>query len=560
MNVTKKFLGLVTAREALNKSLNIPALKIFNEEVKIDKAWDFVKKLGITTLQPSDSAAQTGVIGGLSIGVSVEELTNAYGAIPNKGVFNDAYMIERITDADGKVVYEHKLESKRVFSEETAFLMTDMLQTVISGSGASGRKLMSEFDKYGKIPIAGKTGSTQSYGDVWFMGFSPDITLGVWAGYEEQVNSLSEAGKWRARQIWAQIMNEVTDSKPEMFPSKSFERPAGVVKATVSSASGLLPSQLTKSSGMLVTDWFNKKFIPKEIDNALVNMAYITYEGVNYVPNPATPDDMLKEQVVIKRKKPLDVLMDEISQAQSKLPAKSRRSMSIYIPADASKDAPSKTDPRVDDGAAPPPPSIVKLATAENGMLVLSFNDSTAKDVVGYRVYRSVNQGAFEKTGESIPLGEEKKMKFYTAASQSYSFYVTAVDVVGKESAPSQIAKYGEAVKVPDPVVETEPTQPEGGSTNVDQSGASAPAAPTGLEAKKNDLSVRLTWTANTVSEQVTQYHVYYSANSDGKYTKVGTTSESSFEYVAPLITGSFYVTSENSNGESAASSRVTVN
>ncbi|WP_053375602.1 transglycosylase domain-containing protein [Paenibacillus sp. FJAT-27812] len=552
MNVNRKFAGLVTAREALNRSLNLPALKIFNEEVKIENAWAFVKKLGITTLQPGDAYAQTGVIGGLSIGTSVEELTNAYGSIPNKGVFNDAYMISKITDANGKIVYEHKQEPKRVFSEQSAFLMTDMLSTVISDRSGSANKLKSQFKKYGEIPIAGKTGSTQSYGDVWFMGFSPDITLGVWAGYEEQVNSLSENGKARARSIWALIMNKVAETKPEMFVTDKFVRPSGIVKATVSSASGLLPSQLTKEAGMLVTDWFNKKDIPKKTDDALVKMAYITYEGVNYVPNPATPSDMVKEQIVIKRKKPLDVLMDEIKNAQSKLPAKSRRPIEVYLPADAKDNAPSKRDPRVDDGAAPPPPASVKLQSSD-GVLILTFSDSAAKDVVGYRVYRSLNQGAYEKQGESIIAGAEKRMKLNASSSHSYTYYVTAVDVVGKESAPSQLVQYGNA-----PII---PTPPAGGENPGGEQppAAAVPAAPTDLKAAKTDLSVRLTWASNSVSDQVTKYHVYYSPNNDGKYSRIASTTETSFEYVAPLITGSFFVTSENANGESGPSSKQTV-
>ena len=138
MNVTKKFYRPRDRRDALNRSLNIPALKIFNNIVTIPEAWKFARKLGITTIQPEDDYAQTGVIGGLSIGVSVEELTNAYGAIADKGVFNDAYMISKITDANGKIVYQHEAKPLRAFSEQTAFLMTDMMRTVISDPAGSG--------------------------------------------------------------------------------------------------------------------------------------------------------------------------------------------------------------------------------------------------------------------------------------------------------------------------------------------------------------------------------------------------------------------------------------
>lgn len=565
MNVTNKFMGLVTAREALNRSLNLPALKIFNDDVTIDAAWEFVRSLGITTLQPEDSYAQTGVIGGLSVGVSVEELTNAYGTIPNQGVFEDAYMIEKITDADGKVIYEHKSQPKRVFSEQTAFLMTDMLRTVISDPNGSGHSVAKQFNQYGEIPVAGKTGTTQSYGDVWFMGFTPDVTLGVWAGYEEQINSLSNNGRTRARSIWTLIMNRLTEEKPELFVTDAFTQPEGVVKATVSKASGLLPSELTKSAGMLVTDWFNKEYIPKKTDDALVNMRYVTYEGINYVPNPQTPEDMTKEKLVIKRKKPLDVLMDEIKAAQAKLPADKRRPLSVYVPADAKNDAPSKTDPRVDDGALPAPPNDVKLAASPNGDVTITFTDSKSPDIVGYRLYKSVNQGAYVKFGESIHFGDEYKFSFKAAANEAASYYVAAVDVIGQESPQGTLVNYGNPSTLPGlPVI---PGQPGGGSGDGqgNQNGSSegsataTPSAPTGLQAESTVISVLLSWAANPVSDQVTQYHVYYSAANDGNYEKIATTSQTSYEHLAPMAKGSYQVTAENSVGVSLPSEVITV-
>lgn len=136
-NANNRYQGLVTARYALNKSLNLPALKLFNEKVGIEKSWAFTKKLGITTLTDDDYSAQTGVIGGLKYGVSVEELTNAYSAIGNQGAFNDAYMIEKIVNSEGKIIYQHKVNPEQVFSKQTAYLMTDMLRTVITEGTAS---------------------------------------------------------------------------------------------------------------------------------------------------------------------------------------------------------------------------------------------------------------------------------------------------------------------------------------------------------------------------------------------------------------------------------------
>ncbi|MHA6484624.1 transglycosylase domain-containing protein [Paenibacillus sp. strain BS8-2] len=557
MNVNRKFAGLVTARDALNRSLNLPALKIFNEDVTIEKSWEFVRKLGITTLQPEDSYSQTGVIGGLRLGVSVEEMTNAYGAIPNQGVFNDAYMIERITDADGKIVYEHQDAPKQVFSEQTAFLMTDMLKTVISSTTGSGHAITKQFKKYGEIPIAGKTGSTQSYGDVWFMGFSPDVTLGVWAGYEEQINALSNNGRTRARSIWTMIMNEVAEQKPDLFPTEDFPKPDGIVKATVSSASGLLPSALTQQAGMVVTDWFNKEFVPKKQDDTLVNMKIITYNGINYVPNELTPEEFLIEKLLVKRKKPLDALMDEIQLAQEKLPSENRRPMDIYIPADAANDAPSKTDPRVDDGAVPAPPNAVKLTPDGAGNLTITFTDSQSVDVIGYRIYRSLNGGPYEKFGNSIIFGDPYTATFKANALESTSYYIVAVDIVGKESSPSVIVVSGQLPVIPE--IPELPGMPGDGTEGGGQVTEGAPSAPSGVQAESSALSVNLSWSSNPVSDQVTTYHVFYSANNDGDYTLLGSTAQTNYEHVSPFATGTYYIVAENDVGKSQPSTKVKI-
>ncbi|GGG27049.1 transglycosylase domain-containing protein [Paenibacillus abyssi] len=623
-NSNNRYDGLVTARDALNRSLNLPALKLFLEDVTIPKAWEFTRKLGITTLQPEDDYAQTGVIGGLSVGISVEEMTNAYGAIPNHGIFNDAYMIQKITDASGKVIYEHKPDPQRVFSEQTAFLATDMLSTVISAPGGTAHTLTSWFNKYGEIPIAGKTGTTQSYGDVWFMGFTPDVTLGVWAGYKEQVNSLSDEGRSRARKIWAEILNQATDAKPELFETKEFVQPEGIIRATVSSVTGKWPTDLTKQMGKLVTDYFNEKYLPKENDDGLVKRAFISYNGVNYLAQELTPSDFVQERTLFVRKKPIDELMDEIRAAQEQLPASDRRPLSYFLPRDASNDAPAKVDPRVDDGAAPSPPSNVRLSYGSGSTVSITFNRNNEQDVVGYRLYRSINQGPFQKNGNSIVTGQAYSFSTQISSSNQYSFYVTAVDVAGKESAPSLMASMSRTASespgsnsdsVQSPGSSRDNSQPadSGNSGNQPQTGSgnngnqpqtgsgnsgnqppddssndgnqspatpgnggnqppddssnggsseasNPPNAPTGTGAVKTDNGIRVTWAQNPSSDQVTQYNVFYSEDGQSRFTKIGSTSRNSFDYPSTLTSGWFRVTAVNKNGESGPSGAAQLN
>ncbi|WP_410511635.1 transglycosylase domain-containing protein [Paenibacillus sp. BR2-3] len=492
-NANNRYQGLVTARYALNKSLNLPALKLFNEKVGIENSWAFAKKLGITTIQDEDYSAQTGVLGGLRYGVSVEELTNAYSSIGNKGAFNDAYMIEKIVDSQGKIVYQHKVNPEQVYSEQTAYLMTDMLRTVITEGTASTVK--SNYKHFGEIPIVGKTGSTQNYADVWFMGFTPDVTLGMWVGYKEPVNTLAgDTQKRQAQSLWTKVMNAVIDKKPELFVTPKFTRPEGIVKKTVSAYSGKLPSELTDK---FTTDLFNVKYVPKDSDSGITKAKYITFNAVNYIPQEGTPDDFLKEKIVVTREKPIQDLVKELLAAFPGM--KDPEPLAYYMPEDAKSDVPTEVDPRVDDGLAPTAPGNVTVSYS-TGKAVISFSPSGSADVVGYRLYRSLNGGSFQKQ-LVLMAGDATVFPSGTPAGANATFYVAAVDVAGHETASGSIAGGAGATPSPSPAAtDPSPTIPDaettpgtevipGGSIDdpgmiiVDPTGGEATPAPSGSNA-----------------------------------------------------------------------------
>ncbi|MDT3425675.1 penicillin-binding protein [Paenibacillus forsythiae] len=439
-NANNRYQGLVTARHALNNSLNLPALKLFDEKVGIKNSWAFAKKLGITTIQDEDYSAQTGVLGGLKYGVSVEELTNAYSAIGNKGEFNDAYMIEKIIDSKGKMIYQHKVSPERVFSEQTAYLMTDMLRTVITDG--TGSTVKSNYKHFKDIPAVGKTGSTQNYADVWFMGYTPDITLGMWVGYKEQINTLeTKTQRKQAQALWAKVMNAVIERKPELFPTKKFDKPDGIVKETVSAYSGKLPTSLTDK---FTTDIFNAKFVPKDSDDGISHAKYITYGGVNYIPRDGTPDDFLKERIVVSREKPIEELIKELQAAFKSM--REHEPLSYYLPSDAKTEVPTELDPRVDDGSAPAAPGNAEVSY-DSGKAVIRFTPSGSPDVVGYRLYRSVNGGTFQKV-DVLLAGDGTSFSTDTPTSDYAVFYVTAVDVAGNETSSGNV---GGGAPTPEP-------------------------------------------------------------------------------------------------------------
>lgn len=572
VNSSGGYKGLVTARTALNESRNVPALRVFNETLGIEKAWNFTKKLGITTIEEQDYGAKTGVLGGLKYGVTVEELTNAYSSIANGGEFNDAYMIAKIADSKGEIIYKHEHEPKRVFSKQTAYLMTDMLRTVIKDG--TGKSIKSDFKKYGTIPVVGKTGTTQNYADVWFMGYSPDVTLGVWIGYKEPVNTLSDDGKSRARKIWALIMNEVSDSDKELFASTQFEKPDGIVSKTVSGYSGKLPTALTQQAGRMVTDIFNEKYVPTEPDDVLIRAKYVTYEGVNYIPHEATPSDMVREKVVMRRARSIKELTDELQKAFSVM--KEHKSLSFYLPKDAGEDAPSKTDPRQDDGSAPAPPGNVRISGGD-GAATITFNKNAENDVVGYRLYRSMDGKQFQSTGRTALTGDVTSISDPGSSGSPYSYYVTAVDVAGHESGPSAVVTNSgyspplEDIDLPEDGI-SQPGENEGNPEDLsgdelapwgipggeeDDASLPVPSAPSRVRVNNNENGLTISWEANAGADHVTNYNVYLSDSENGSFSKLSSIEGTKFTFKTDSSSGWIRVTAVNASGESSPSRTV---
>lgn len=557
VNHDNKFHGFLTARHALNQSYNIPALKLFLAEyggVGIEAAWDYAKKMGITSLTEQDYSAQTGVIGGLTQGVSVEEVTNAYSSIPNKGVFNDAYMIEKIVDSEGKVIYQHKKNPEIVYSEETAYLINDMLRTVISNGTAS--LIKSKFKHYGEVPVFGKTGTTQNNHDIWFVGFSPDVSVGVWTGYDQPA-VLTKPGLNRSKEIWSLIMDTAIDQKPEWFKSEPFEKPANIVSRTVSSISGKLPNGLTTSSNLLTTDLFNKKFLPTEEEDMLTSMQVIFFNGFNYIPQSTTPSDFIQDKVLVNRERPMKLIIDEIRSTFAKYPRSiptkkgGKKTPEDYFTPDMATDAPTETDPRVDDGSSPTPPPNLKIEV--NAIYNISFQPVTLEDVVGYRIYRSTNFQPFSRIDGNVVLTGQDPVFKVQAIGRSDSFYITSVDVAGNESAPSFTVYRSETLTDQNNVPSAS------GDPDIEPIAEGVPATPSGLSvtARDGDVGIVLTWNPNLPADSVVRFNVFYSGTSDGTYQFIGSTDKNRFEYISFPSDGWYKITASNNIGESAPTAAV---
>jgi penicillin-binding protein 1A len=200
-NYDEKYEGTITLRRALAQSRNIPALKLA-DSIGIRTVEDYAHKFGITSTLPPYLPVALG-----AAEVTLAEQTSAYSVFPDDGVRRVPRIIRKVTDFDGHVLEENDPETKDVISPRTARLMTSMLQEVVQhGTAIAATKL--------KMPIAGKTGTTNDFTDAWFIGFSPSTTAGVWVGYDEKKSlGAKETGARAALPIWMEFMSAASAGK-----------------------------------------------------------------------------------------------------------------------------------------------------------------------------------------------------------------------------------------------------------------------------------------------------------------------------------------------------------
>ncbi|WP_153462706.1 MULTISPECIES: penicillin-binding protein 1A [Sediminibacillus] len=244
--------GWMSARSALAQSLNVPAVKTF-EEVGAERAQEFAEGLGIKFHE--DSIALTDAIGGSSTGVTTLQMAGAYSAFGNKGIYNEPYSVTKVTYSDGRTV-DLKPEPKSAMHEYTAYMITDMLKSVVNDPSGTGTAA-----KVSGLPMAGKTGTTNLKGkdgspDSWFSGYTTNYTIAVWTGYDDQKKTLNGHSETViAQNLFRETMSYLSDG----IETADFTKPDSVVEVQVEKGSNpaKLPSEYTPQSN-IVTELFVK--------------------------------------------------------------------------------------------------------------------------------------------------------------------------------------------------------------------------------------------------------------------------------------------------------------
>ncbi|GAQ19400.1 penicillin-binding protein F [Oceanobacillus picturae] len=415
--------GIVSARTALQHSYNVPAADIYSRIMDINPAEKYLEKMGITSISEDLYG-----IASLSIGVAeltLEENINAFTTFGNNGKFADAYMIEKITNQDGDVVYEHKAEPVEVFSPQTTYLTIDMMRDVIS-SGTAGylRPQLSN----GSVDWAGKTGTSNNYHDAWFVATNPNVTFGTWIGYDDNrpINNASTNYSHRNLKLWAELINSAAAINPELVtPSETFKRPDGIVQRSYCAISGMLPSELCEKAGLVKSDLFNAKYVPTETDDSLVSGSSVIVNGKAVVAGANTPDEFVTGDGLMfspefLKRNGYDKLPD-LTQLYPR--TETEKWKRIGVPGAGAEIG----DAIEDDGKDPSAPTSLSKSGSK-----LTWKKSGSNDVVGYRVYRATKAGGkFSLVGSTTETS-------YTIGNNNAIYHVKAVDYFGRESAASK--------------------------------------------------------------------------------------------------------------------------
>ena len=226
MNYDRKFEGPVTLRRALEQSRNIPAVKAMLE-VGPSQVVDYAGRFGLRgNFQPFLSLA----LG--SAEATLVDVTAAYSVFPNQGVRMTPYSVTSITDREGNILEQNRPQAHASIRADTAYVMTNLLRGVIQrGTGAQASAL--------DWPLAGKTGTVDDYTDTWFIGFDPNITVGVWVGYDEKKpiggSSNGETGATAALPIWMDFMRVYIDKRGDREHPPRFDAPGNIAFVTLDS-------------------------------------------------------------------------------------------------------------------------------------------------------------------------------------------------------------------------------------------------------------------------------------------------------------------------------------
>ena len=265
---SKGYMGYSTIRDGIVYSMNIVAVRCMMETVTPQLGVEYARNFGITSMTDTDYNAAT-ALGGITKGVSNLELTAAYATIANQGIYTKPRFFTQILDHNGKVLLDNTPETKRVLKDSTAFLLTDAMSQSRESSrmyGSGNLYSTSTSANLSNMSNAGKSGTTTSNNDIWFVGYTPYYTAGIWSGCDnnQKISAIGSSTSYH-KIIWKNIMT----SAHEGLADTGFSIPSSVTTAQVCRKSGKLASpgvcENDPRGSAVYTEYFAKGSEPTEV-------------------------------------------------------------------------------------------------------------------------------------------------------------------------------------------------------------------------------------------------------------------------------------------------------
>lgn len=285
--------GLSSIRKGAYRSMNILAIKTL-QMVGLENAYDYLIKFGFTSLNREQDQVYSMGLGGQANGVTALELNAAYGSIANGGLYKQPILYYKVIDKNNNVLLENKSEEHRVLKETSAYLITNMMESVVTHPRGTGGR--TAFKNY-KMPVAGKTGTTQKSKDLWFAGYTPYYAGTIWTGYD--LGQTMGNGSFHAI-IWRTVMEKIHATK--QLPYKEFNVPSNIVTKEICMDSGHLPTDLCKKDprgSRVITEYFVKGTEPtKECE---VHYEVEICKDSSLLASPSCPTESREMKVFIKR-------------------------------------------------------------------------------------------------------------------------------------------------------------------------------------------------------------------------------------------------------------------
>ena len=243
------YIGEITVRRAVESSQNIPFVKMM-EQITPQKSIKYLKKMGITSIQPKDESLML-ALGGLDKGITPLEMAGAYATIANDGEYIEPTFYTKVEDSNGKTTIKSKQQKRRVFSKEVAFILKDLLKQPVEGANGTAKACKIE-----GMDVAAKTGTTNDNYDKWLCGFTTYYTGVTWYGYDKN-ESIQYKGKSPAVVIWSSVMKDVHQN----LEKTRFEKNDKVKQANICDKTG---KTATSKCSDTHTDYFLSGTVPDQ--------------------------------------------------------------------------------------------------------------------------------------------------------------------------------------------------------------------------------------------------------------------------------------------------------